>query len=128
MRDAGVLEQLSFGLCRLAELPPLGAPDLVTVARKVPAGVICLISALVFHELTTQIPHAVYIALARGATPPRLDYPPVQIFWLRIGKTNAIFRLATPRPPPPAAPPARRGGLCKRRTARHGAGMRGLDM
>ena len=81
MRDEGVLEQLSFGLYRLAELPPLGAPDVVTVARKVSAGVICLISALAFHELTTQIPHAVYIALGRGATPPRLDYPPVRIFW-----------------------------------------------
>jgi predicted transcriptional regulator of viral defense system len=81
LRDSGVLEQLSRGLYRLAELPPLGAPDLVAVARKVPAGVLCLISALAFHDLTTQIPHAVYIALARGAGPPRLDYPPVQIFW-----------------------------------------------
>ena len=81
MRDEGVLEQLSRGLYRLAELPPLDAPDLVTIARKVPAGVICLISALAVHELTTQIPHAVYIALARGTEPPRLGYPPVRIFW-----------------------------------------------
>src|SRR5712692_1637495 len=81
MRDAGVLEQIRRGLYRLTELPPLGAPDLVAVARKIPAGVICLISALAFHELTTQIPHAVYIALARGTEPPRLDYPPVRIFW-----------------------------------------------
>ena len=81
MHDAGVLEQLGRGLYRLAELPPLGAPDLVAVTRKVPSGVICLISALAFHELTTQIPHAVYIALARGTEPPRLDYPPVRMFW-----------------------------------------------
>ena len=81
MRDAGVLEQLSRGLYRLADLPPLGAPDLVAVARKVPRGVVCLISALAFHDLTTQIPHAVYIALARGTGPPRLDYPPVRMFW-----------------------------------------------
>jgi predicted transcriptional regulator of viral defense system len=81
MRDKGMLEPLSRGLYRLAELPPLGAPDLVAVTRKVPGGVICLISALAFHNLTTQIPHAVYIALRRGAEPPRLDYPPVRIFW-----------------------------------------------
>jgi predicted transcriptional regulator of viral defense system len=81
MRDAGALEQLSRGLYRLAEFPPLGAPDLVVVARKIPTGVTCLISALALHELTTQIPHAVYIALARGTEPPRLDYPPVRIFW-----------------------------------------------
>lgn len=53
----------------------------MAIARKVPGGVICLISALAFHDLTTQIPHAVYLALRRGAAPPRLAYPPVRIFW-----------------------------------------------
>jgi len=81
MRDAGELEQLSRGLYRLADLPPLGNPDLVAVALKVPNGVICLISALAYHELTTQIPHEVYLALPRGAEPPRLDYPPVRTLW-----------------------------------------------
>ena len=46
MRDSGQLEQLARGLYRLAELPPLSEPDLVTVAKKVPQGVIYLISAL----------------------------------------------------------------------------------
>lgn len=81
MRDAGALECLSRGLYRIADLPPLGNPDLVAVALKVPTGAICLISALAYHELTTQIPHEVYLALPRGAEPPRLDYPPVRIFW-----------------------------------------------
>jgi predicted transcriptional regulator of viral defense system len=43
--------------------------------------VICLISALSFHEITTEIPHQIYLALPRGAEPPRLDYPPLRIFW-----------------------------------------------
>ncbi len=81
MRDAGILERLSRGLYRLADLPPLGNPDLVSVGLKVPKGVVCLISALAYHELTTQIPHEVYVALARGAEPPRLDYPPLRVFW-----------------------------------------------
>lgn len=81
MRDAGKLECLSRGLYRIADLPPLGNPDLVAVALKIPNGVICLISALAWHELTTQIPHEVYLALSRGAEPPRLDYPPVRVFW-----------------------------------------------
>ncbi len=81
MRDAGELEQLSRGLYRLADLPPLGNPDLVVVALKAPNGVICLISALAYHELTTQIPHEVYLALLRGAEPPRLDHPPVRVLW-----------------------------------------------
>lgn len=81
LRDAGVLEQLGRGLYRLAELPPLTDPDLVTVALKVQRGVICLVSALAFHELTTQIPHFVDLALMRGSESPRLEYPPLRLFW-----------------------------------------------
>ena len=81
MRDAGLLERLDRGLYRLTDLPPLSDPDLVTVANKIPKGVICLISALHFHDITTQIPHAVSIAVSRGTEPPRLDYPPVQLYW-----------------------------------------------
>lgn len=57
MRDSGALEVVSRGVYRLAGGEPLGNPDLVTVAIRIPSGVICLISALAFHELTTQIPH-----------------------------------------------------------------------
>jgi predicted transcriptional regulator of viral defense system len=81
MRDAGMLERLDRGLYRLSDLPPLTDPDLVTAANKVPKGVICLISALHFHDITTQIPHAVSIAVSRGTEPPRLDYPPIQLYW-----------------------------------------------
>ena len=81
MRDAGVVEELSRGLYRLAELPALSSPDLVTVAAKVPAGVVCLISALAYHEITTQIPHEVHLALPRGTEPPRLKHPPLRVFW-----------------------------------------------
>jgi predicted transcriptional regulator of viral defense system len=81
MRDSGLVERLGRGLYRLADLPPLSNPDLVTVAAKVPAGVVCLISALAYHEITTQIPHEVHLALPRGAEPPRLEHPPLRIFW-----------------------------------------------
>lgn len=81
MRDAGLLERLDRGLYRLTDLPPLSDPDLVTAANKIPKGVICLISALHFHDITTQIPHAVSIAVSRGTEPPRLDYPPIRIYW-----------------------------------------------
>ena len=64
----------------LSDIPPLGNPDLVIVATRVPGGVICLISALAFHELTTQIPHEVHVALPRGAEEPRLDYPPIKTY------------------------------------------------
>jgi predicted transcriptional regulator of viral defense system len=79
MRDAGVVDQLSRGLYRLADAPPLANPDLVTVARRVPRGVICLISALALHDLTTQIPHEIWLAVPRDSEPPRVDYPPIQV-------------------------------------------------
>ena len=80
MRDDGILEQMSRGLYRLADAPPLSNPDLVTVARRVPRGVLCLISALAIHDLTTQIPHEIYLAVPRDSEPPRLGYPPVRVF------------------------------------------------
>lgn len=81
MRDTGIVEPLARGLYRLAESPELGSPDLVTVALKVPKGVICMISALSFHRITTQIPHEVDIALVRGSESPRLNDPPIHIYW-----------------------------------------------
>lgn len=81
MHNAGLLERLSRGVYRLTSLPGLEAPDLVAVATRVPNGVVCLISALAFHDLTTQVPHAVDLAIARGAEKPRIDYPPVNIYW-----------------------------------------------
>ena len=81
MHRSGILEQLTRGLYRLADLPPLGSPDLVSVSLRIPNGVICLISALAYHEITTQIPHEIYVALARGTEPPRLGHPPIRIFW-----------------------------------------------
>ena len=80
LRDSGVLEGVSRGVYRLSDGSPLGNPDLVTVATRVPTGMICLISALAFHELTTQIPHEVHVALPRGAEEPRLTHPPIKTY------------------------------------------------
>jgi predicted transcriptional regulator of viral defense system len=80
MQSSGELERLARGLYRLAGLPPLSDPDLATVAKCVPQGVICLISALAYHELTTQIPHEVHLALPRTARHPTLKFPPLRVF------------------------------------------------
>jgi predicted transcriptional regulator of viral defense system len=80
MRDAGSLEMVSRGAYRLTDAGPLGNPDLVTVATRIPNGVICLISALAFHEITTQIPHEIHVALQRGSEKPRLNHPPIKIY------------------------------------------------
>jgi predicted transcriptional regulator of viral defense system len=69
------------GRYRLASLEPLAHPDHVTVATRIPQGVLCLISALSFHDLTTQVPHTIDVALERGTRKPRLDYPPTRFYW-----------------------------------------------
>jgi len=80
LRDEGRIEAISRGVYRLADLPPLAHPDLVTVALRVPNSVVCLISALAFHEITTEVPHEVQIALPRGTKTPKLDHPPLRVF------------------------------------------------
>jgi predicted transcriptional regulator of viral defense system len=80
MRDSGSVERVGRGIYRLADVSLTTNPDLVVVARKVPAGVVCLVSALAFHELTTQIPHRVEIAIAPGARTPSLKYPPITAY------------------------------------------------
>ena len=79
LRDRGILEELSFGLYRLAHLPPLSNPDFVITAMRIPRAVICLVSALSFYELTTQVPHHLAIALPKGTKEPVLKYPPIQV-------------------------------------------------
>ena len=81
MRDAGELERISRGYYRMASLPQVGNPDLVATALSVPKGVICLISALSYHGIGTQIPHMVDIAIEKDTKRPRIDYPPIRTFW-----------------------------------------------
>jgi predicted transcriptional regulator of viral defense system len=81
LRDENRLVAVSRGLYRLAELPEFSEPDLIPIAARIPQAVICLISALAFHEITTEIPHEISIALPRTVKRPRLDYPPLRVFW-----------------------------------------------
>ena len=80
LRDAGRIERLARGLYRLTAAEPSANPDLLTVAARIPKGVVCLVSALAFHQITTQIPHAVDLALPKGAWKPSLEHPPLQIY------------------------------------------------
>lgn len=82
MRDDGLLVQEGRGLYRLADEQVWSDPDLAIVSLQIPKGVVCLISALYFHQITTQIPHEVYMALPKDSEKPRLQYPPVRFFWI----------------------------------------------
>ncbi len=82
MVSAGILSREERGLYHLAEAEPLANPDLVNISLLVPKAVICLISALYFYNLTTQVPHVVWIALPRHIRTPRIVYPPIEVIKL----------------------------------------------
>jgi len=79
LRDEKIIEEVSRGLYRLSNVEATSEPDITTVALRYPNAVICLISALSYYNLTTQISHMVYIALNKGAETPRIDYPPISV-------------------------------------------------
>lgn len=95
LRDEGVIEPVSRGLYRLADLPPIANPDLVTVASRYPKAVLCLVSALAWHGITTQIPHHVHLAVPRHGRLPELDYPPVQPYRFSAAAFEAGIDTAT---------------------------------
>jgi len=78
----GELERVGRGLYRAAEAMVTEHHGLVLATRVVPNGVVCLLSALSFHELTTQLPFEVWMALDRRAAAPR--DPAVQVRVMRF--------------------------------------------
>lgn len=79
LTSAGLLDKVGRGLYRLPSHTGSEHEGLAVVATKVPQAVFCLLTALQFHELTTQLPRQVWIAMPRGSHVPRLDYPPIKM-------------------------------------------------
>ena len=69
----GVVERTGRGLYRLADAPVTEFHSFAEVAKRLPNGTVCLLSALVFHGLTTQVPGELWVALPRGSRTPRID-------------------------------------------------------
>lgn len=77
-RDKDLITPISRGVYRLSSLPSLSNHDLVVISLRFPKSVICLLSALAYHRLTTHIPHSVDVAVLRTARSPKLAFPPIQ--------------------------------------------------
>lgn len=87
---SGALEKVGPGRYRLANNQPLTEHhDLVVAAAAVPRSVICLLSALRFHDVGTQLPPEVWIAVPRGARVPRLTTPPLHV----VNVSPTVFEL-----------------------------------
>jgi predicted transcriptional regulator of viral defense system len=76
---AGVLDRSSRGVYVLADADVTEHHDLAQACTRVPHAVVCLLSALRFHRLTTQAPHEVWIGIDRKARLPKFDHPPVRV-------------------------------------------------
>lgn len=77
--DRGVLERVDRGLYRLADAPISELSSLADVAKRVPHAIVCLLSALRVHELTTESPRAVWVLIDRRARPPTMAYPKLEV-------------------------------------------------
>ena len=75
----GVLDRISRGQYRLVDGPITEHHSLAVAARSAPKGVICLLSALSFHGIGTQLPHEVWIAIGRRARTPSLESPRLRV-------------------------------------------------
>jgi predicted transcriptional regulator of viral defense system len=75
----GQIERIARGVYRLPEQPITEHHGLAVAAAAVPHGVICLLSALQYHGIGTQLPSEVWMALDRRAWRPTLGYPPLRI-------------------------------------------------
>jgi predicted transcriptional regulator of viral defense system len=85
----GQLTRLARGLYRLTSTREFSNPDLAVVAAKAPDAVVCLISALAFHGITTQVPRVVHLAVPRGRYAGlRLSTPPVKIYRFDVATFN----------------------------------------
>lgn len=77
--ERGLLEQIDRGLYRLAGAPVTELSSLAEVSKRVPHAVIGLLSALQFHGLTTEAPHAIWVLIDRHARMPKVTSPTLEV-------------------------------------------------
>ena len=76
----GEVERLARGVFVAAGRPPLDHPDFAVIALRAPRAVVCLVSALWFHDMTTHIPATIAVAVKRGDHRPHGTWPPVAAY------------------------------------------------
>ncbi len=82
MLKEGLLEKRAVGLYALPEAFVTENSSLAEVAKRLPHAVVCLISALSYHEITTQISHEIWLTIPRGSWRPDVEYPPLNLSYV----------------------------------------------
>ncbi|OAI50617.1 transcriptional regulator [Opitutia bacterium SCGC AG-212-L18] len=75
----GKLIKLSRGIYTTSEYDPTEHHSIAEVCKQAPNVILCLLSALVFHDLTTQMPHEIWIAIDNKARKPKIESPPIRV-------------------------------------------------
>jgi len=88
----GRLERTARGQYRVEDGPLTEHHSLARVAARLPQGVLCLLSALQFHDIGTQSPSEVWLALPRGTWEPKFDWPPVRFIRLSGPALTALVQ------------------------------------
>lgn len=78
--EEGKIERVCKGLYRLPRTPETSYETFADATRAVPQGIVCLISALTYYELTTSNPSEIYLAIPRTSWAPKVHYPPIRFF------------------------------------------------
>lgn len=79
LHTEGLLDNPERGMYVLADAQPTEHHSLAEACKRVPHGVVCLLSALQFHGLTTQAPFEVWLAIAESARRPKVQSPPLRV-------------------------------------------------
>ncbi|MDR3211989.1 MAG: AbiEi antitoxin N-terminal domain-containing protein [Planctomycetota bacterium] len=82
MHKEGLLEKIAVGLYALPEAPVRENSSLAEVAKRLPHAVVCLVSALSYHGITTQIPHEIWLTIPRSSWRPEVEYPPLNLTYV----------------------------------------------
>lgn len=79
--DEGIVIKVKNGLYRLSDTPVISNQSFIDLACAVPEGVICLLSALSYYEMTTFNPSIISMAIHRKSWRPKIEYPPVEFYY-----------------------------------------------
>src|SRR3546814_3399791 len=77
--SSDLIDRIARGLYQLHDAPIDTDQGLAEIAKRIPKGVIAMVSALAFHGLTDQMPRRAWVAIGTSDWTPALDYPPVRI-------------------------------------------------
>ncbi len=91
--ENNTIEKVKPGLYKLVNMPVTAEQGKIDIHMAMPQAVVCLHSALAWHELTTTVPSEIMIALPRGSKPAKLMYPPVDVYYFSSANYQAGIQL-----------------------------------